>query len=223
MSRGVSVLSRGRRDTARPPESPAAARPRRAWWRDARVIAGIGIVVVCTIAGARLMSSGDAALQVWQVNRDLAAGSVPGPDDVTAVALPADIATAYVAADGLPTSRLARDLRAGELLPPAVPDATVDVRWVTVPVEPLHAPSDLAAGERVDVWATDTTDLSGAARPQLVLAGALVSAVSVESVGFGGEYGIVLEVEPQSTGDVLAAVRSGAVDLVRVPLGQVNP
>ena len=221
----ISLLSRPRSDapTATPPVSPAANRPRRAWWRDPRVLAGIGIVLACTFIGARLLSGGGDTVAVWQVNRDLAAGAVVNADDVTAVQVDRAAATTYAVADGLPTAPLARDLLAGELLPAPSEVPPADARWVTVPVEPLHAPVDLAPGERVDVYATQGADLGDPARPELVLPAALVSSVSADAVGFGGEYGVVLEVAPEAAADVLAAVRTGAVDLVRVPVGEVAP
>ena len=97
-------------------------------------------------------------------------------------------------------------------------DADVaDARWVTVPVEPLHAPVDLAPGERVDVWATDASDLGAIPVPELVLERVLVSQVAVDGVGMGGEYGVVLEIDPRDAAALLAAARSGGIDLVRVP------
>ncbi len=221
----ISLLSRPRTDAspAAPPASPAANRPRRAWWRDPRVIGGIGIVVACTFIGARLLSGGGDTVAVWQVNRDIAAGAVVSADDVTAVQVERAAATTYAVADGLPTAPLTRDLLAGELMPAPTEVPPADVRWVTVPVEPLHAPVDLAPGERVDVYATQGADLGEPTRPELVLPAALVSSVSADAVGFGGEYGVVLEVAPASAADVLAAVRTGAVDLVRVPVGEVAP
>jgi hypothetical protein len=39
----------------------------------------------------------------------------------------------------------------------------------------------------------------------------------VDGVGLGGEYGVVLEIDPGDAADLLAAARSGGIDLVRVP------
>ena len=215
----LSLLSRpSPTDSSSPPPSPPAARTQRSWWRDGRVIGGVLIVVLSAVVGARLMASGDDTVAVWQVTRDVAAGAVLGPDDVIAVNVPASSASAYASAMGLPVDRIARDLRSGELVPVGG-DATVpDLRWVTVPVEPLHAPADLLPGERVDVWATASDDLAAPTPPRLVLASALVASVSSDAVGFGGEYGVVLEVAPEAISDLLDAVRSGAIDLVRVPV-----
>lgn len=224
----LTLLSRSSRaESSTAPTSPPASRVGRRWWRDGRVMGGILIVVVSVLVGARLMATGDDTVAVWQVNRDVSAGAVLGPDDVSAVSVPSSASAAYAPANGLPADRLARDLQAGELVPVAIDAAKPDVRWVTVPVEPLHAPPDLLAGERVDVWATNADDLAGVVPPRLVLPGALVSSVSSDAMGFGGEYGVVLEVDPQVAGDLLEAVRTGAIDLVRVPVdadqGAVTP
>lgn len=201
------------------PSSPPAARPQRAWWRDLRVIVGVGIVLLCTLIGASVASAGDDTLAVWRLTRDLSAGSTPTLSDVEAVVVPRDAASAYAQASAAPSGRLTRDVTAGELLPVLDVAVPADVRWVTVPVEPLHAPTDLAPGERVDVWATAAESLGETATPELVLGRVLVSSVAADAAGFGGEYGVVLEVPPASAAGLLSAARSGAIDLVRVPTG----
>lgn len=220
MTRVLSVLNRRPSPDSAPPlvpSSPNARRTTRAWWRDTRVVAGIALLVISVLVGARLLAGGDDTVMAWQATRDLAPGAVVSPDDVVAVAIPAGLAAAYADGSGLPTSPLDRPLLAGEVLPAPADAQVVDARWVTVPVEPLHAPVDLASGERVDVWATDGTDLGAMPVPELVLESVLVSEVAVDGVGLGGEYGVVLEIDPRDAAALLAAARSGGIDLVRVP------
>lgn len=220
MTRVLTVLSR-HASTDNPagaiPPSPPARRTSRAWWRDARVLAGVALIIVSMLVGARLLAGGSDNVAAWQATRDLAPGAVVSADDVVAVAIPASLAAAYADGSGLPTSPLDRPLLAGEILPVPAEAAASDARWVTVPVEPLHAPVDLAPGERVDVWATQGDDLGAVPVPELVLEGVLVSQVAVDGVGLGGEYGVVLEIDPRDAAAVLAAARSGGIDLVRVP------
>ena len=220
MTRVLSVLTRHNTSdgtSAAVPASPPARRTHRAWWRDTRVLAGVVLLVLSMLVGARLLAGGDDAVAAWQATRDLAPGAVVSPDDVTAVSIPASLAGAYADGSGLPTAPLDRPLLAGEILPTPAEADRADARWVTVPVEPLHAPVDLAPGDRVDVWATDTTDLGVMPVPELVLESVLVSEVAVDGVGMGGEYGVVLEIEPRDAAQLLAAARSGGIDLVRVP------
>jgi len=215
----ISMLSRPRTDNASAgtPVSPPATRASRAWWRDMRVVAGIALIVISMLIGARLLSGGDDTVMAWQAARDLAPGAVLSADDVTAVAIPAGLSGAYADGSGLPSIPLDRPLLAGEIVPAPTDPQALDARWVTVPVEPLRAPVDLAPGERVDVWATEGADLGVVPAPVLVLEGALVSQVAVDGVGLGGEYGVVLEVAPRETAALIAAARSGGIDLVRVP------
>lgn len=220
MSRVLSVLNRHTPSVSPATgvqPSPPVRRTSRAWWRDARVLAGVALIVVSMLVGARLLAGSDDTVTAWQATRDLAPGAVVSGDDVVAVSIPAALAGAYADGSGLPTSPLDRPLLAGEILPIPVDVAPGDARWVTVPVEPLHAPVDLAPGERVDVWATEGADLGVVPVPELVLESVLVSEVAVDGVGLGGEYGVVLEIDPADAADLLAAARSGGIDLVRVP------
>ena len=60
MTRVLSVLSR-HASTDSPagsiPPSPPARRTSRAWWRDARVLAGVTLIVVSMLVGARLLAA----------------------------------------------------------------------------------------------------------------------------------------------------------------------
>jgi hypothetical protein len=110
---------------------------------------------------------------------------------------------------------------AGSLVPIAAvgsPPST-GARRVTIPVDPLHAPVDLAAGDRVDVWATATDGgQTSIAPPSLVLPRALVISADRESVGVGGEIAVVIEVPEAEVSTAVAAIRSGVVDLAAVPI-----
>jgi hypothetical protein len=209
-----------RKDTVGVLTSADAQRLRRRWWRDARIVGGIAVVAVCMLVGARIMTWGEAREPVWQVSRDLAAGATVSLADVSAIEVPSAVAEGFLAADDVPNGRLVRDVVAGELLTSgsvATGDEP-DVRWVTVPVEPLHAPDDLAAGDRVDLWSTPRADLGAIAEPELVLPNVMVAQVFSDSRGFQGDFAVVVEVLPQESAAVLRALRTGAIDLVRVPV-----
>jgi hypothetical protein len=192
---------------------------------DPRLWVGVGLLVVTTVAGARILGADDDAVTVWRATRDLSAGASaqalqPGLD-LEAVTVPRALAAGRYQAPG---DDLAGDLRwpiaAGELVPRAAlaaPDARPS-RDVTVPVDPLHAPAALAVGDRVDVW-TSPRESSAPRDPALVLAGARVAAVAADSVGLGGEIAVALSVPAEQVGAVVAAARGGAVDLVAVPPG----
>ncbi|TAK69151.1 MAG: hypothetical protein EPO13_08030 [Actinomycetota bacterium] len=200
-----------------PAPGVAAERLRPQRWREPRFVAGLVLVMVSVVLGARLVGSGPAGTAVWAAAKPLAAGTTIGAADLVPVRLDGD-ASAYVAATAVPTGVLHRDLAAGELLPQsalALPAA--DRRYVTVAVQPSHAPADLGHGDRIDLWVTPADDAgSSVAVPKRALAGAVVAAVSTyEGLG-SGDLAVVLDVAEADAGVVVAAVRSGAIDLVRV-------
>lgn len=204
------------------PASPAAHRGRRPAWKDPRVLVGALVVVACAVLGAIVMSGGASTTSVWSASRDLAAGADLSAADLVPVDVAlGDSSAAYAeVAAGMPSGRLAVPLSAGELLPVSAmtSDAAADTRLITVPVEPLHGPIALAAGQRVDVWATPQESLdAGTVQPSLVLAGALVASVTVDESGATGDAGVVLEVPASDVVTIVDAVRSGVIDLVAVP------
>ena len=191
------------------PDSPSATRAQRRWWSDTRVVFGVLLVVGCMLIGVRLFSTGSDEIEVWQVQRDLAP-----------IAVSPQLAAHYFPVDVIPDRPIFTSVLAGELLDPNNfrQEVTETLRRVTVPVEPLHAPVNLAPGDLVDLWSTPDVDLGARVQPELVLAGQLVVGVDIDARGFASDYGVVLEIDQADAGAVLAAVRSGQIDLVGVPL-----
>jgi hypothetical protein len=119
--------------------------------------------------------------------------------------------------------RLRWPIGSGELIPRGALDdgAGPAIRRVTVPVDPLHAPAALQPGDVVDVWSMprpDTAvDPARGLEPALVLPAAVVASVAEDALGLGGEVGVVLEVPLDVVPSVVAATRTGVVDLVAVP------
>ena len=95
--------------------------------------------------------------------------------------------------------------------------ACLDDPVATVPVDPLHAPVGLVAGDVVDAWVTPRADTTSTVDAGLVLGSLTVAAVSAEAAGLGGELGIVLEVPAADVARIVAAARGGVLDLVAVP------
>lgn len=228
MALGIAVARRDRRNStstvpsaASPVASPPADRGRTSRWRDTRLLLGLGIVTGCVLLGVRLVAGADARVAVWAAARDLPAGATPAAADLVPVLVALDAAAgAYLPTAESPASRLTRPVLAGELLPRAALGGArpEGIRLVTVPVEPLHGPAGLAPGDRVEVWATpkDPTG-TGIGRPARVLDDVVVAAVATDAAAATGDAGVVLEVPQEAVPAVVAATRSGAVDLVRIP------
>ena len=213
---------------ARPAPSPTPPSPKvsrlRAGRRDLRLAAGVALVVLSVVLGARLLAAADDRVPVWSLASSLSAGTTLTSADLVAVPVALDDVAAYVGSGTDVVGQvLTRDVAAGELLPAAAVgegDAG-SRRLVTVPVDPLHAPPALARGERVDVYVTPA---DGAAvgsgvdvLPALVLAGVLVDDPGMADASGGTDLlGVVLDVSAEDAERAVAAARAGDVDLVRV-------
>jgi hypothetical protein len=213
---GTGVRTLGERPTA----APAATRQRTARLSDLRLWTGVLLLVGSTAMGALLLSRGEDTVTVLRATRDLAAGTIP--TGLESVEVSRTVAgDHYAPAGALVEGRLRWPIPRGGLVPVAALDASPSLpsRLVTVPVDPLHAPMALLAGDVVDVWSMPRPDAAADAadRPELVLAAAVVASADEGAVGLGGEVGVVLEVPVDLVPAVVAATRRGVVDLVAVP------
>lgn len=185
---------------------------------DLRLWLGVALILGAMAIGARVLSSGTATVTVWRASHDLAVGSVPQVEPAV-VALDGR-ESAYLPAVTPPAGRMRQSVAAGALVPATavgavVPEAT---RLVTVPVEPMHAPIGLAAGDIVDVWATpDTTTTAAPPNPTPVLSGIRVEQVDRDVDGLRGEVPVVLAVDATQVAQLVAASR-GTITLVLMPL-----
>lgn len=199
----------------------AAVRQQAAHVLDVRLIGGLALVALSAVAGAMLLGRDQDTVTVWQATRDLSVGSPVL--DAEAVTIPrSPVSDQYLGPTDDRSGVLVRPVSAGELVPRAavVADSDRPRREVTVPVDPLHAPPGLLPGDAVDVWASG--DESSATPPRLVLDHVIVANVADEDTGLSGRLGVVLSVPEEDVADLVAATRTGELDLVAVPVdGQV--
>ena len=212
--------------------SPPAKRLELPRWLNGRLAAGVLLVLVSALLGAKLVAASDAREPVWAAKHDFPAGYQVRAGDLTAVRVrlgPA--ADRYVSAAGpVPTGYvLRRAVHAGELVPGdalAGPSAVDPARRVVaVPVKPGHWPHDLAAGDLVDVYATKRQSGEGAAVPAaLVLTAVPVQRVPSGDRGVfgGGDTGAAVELSVATTevAALVGAVESSEIDLVRAGPGR---
>jgi len=190
-------------------------------WQQPKFLAGAALVVVSVVLGASLIGSADQRVMVWSAARDLAPGTVLVRADLIATPVQAEQVDRYVGAnsDDLLGRSLIRPMGTDELVPVGAIGAGRDnTRLITVPVEPIHAPTDLAHGDLVDVYVSprDAATAGGASR--MALAGVTVAEVAPDVDSATGELAVVLEVGAEQAGEVVSASRSGVLDLVRVPV-----
>jgi hypothetical protein len=204
--------------------SPTAARLPRARWLDVRLLAGVLLVLLSVVVGAKIVAEADDRVRVWAVTRDLGPDTALADGDLVARAVRLDdgAATYVSAAERLDGLVLTRPVSRGELLPVAAvrPAGAVDQRRVVIEVDRFGA-AGLGKGRVVDVYAVRPAK-SGEppALPELVLAAATV-AEDVDGSGsrFGGgsKAGVTLLVDGPDVAKVIDAVAHGTVYVVQVP------
>jgi hypothetical protein len=205
--------------------SPRATRLSLPRWLDARVVLGVLLMLVSIVGGARVFASAGQLTGVYAAAHDLVPGARIGPGDltVTRVRLDGD-GGKYVAAGGAaPVGYVVTRFVGGDELVPSAALATAPphpTRLVTLPVQPGHLPDDLGRGDLVDVYLTP----KAAAGAQVPMPSLVLSSVPVDdrdggSRTFGGDssLAVVLAVPADRVRDVVHAVESGTIDLVRVP------
>lgn len=200
-------------DPGRPSPSPAATRSGGSRWRDPRLLVGLVVVAVCTLLGARVLTSADNTVGVWAVRETLGRGQPVTADDVVRRQVRFEDqagADRYLSADAeLPAGAVAaRAVGAGELLPRA---ALARIRAAAVTQVPLSVPADavpstVRIGSSVDVWVTPERPVAAARGPlrsTLVFDDVTVVAVPQESGSLG----------PATTRQVIVGVAAGAPHL----------
>lgn len=209
-----------------PDASPRASRLPTPSWLDARLVLGVVLVLLAVVAGARIFAAADHYTDVYVARTALVPGEHLSADDLAVgqVRFGAE-GGAYAAAGQEPVGYVVtRFVGAGELVPldalSAKPTDASASRFVTVPVEPGHLPSDLGHGDLVDLYLTAKSG-SGANVP---IPTEVVSSVPVDFYDDGSRSlsgataaSVVLAVPRDQVVDVVHAIESGTVDLVGVP------
>jgi hypothetical protein len=204
--------------------SPVARRLVRRRWRDPRLWFGMLLVATAVAAGAGVVVSADDTVEVWQVTTDLPAGSPVGASEVEATGVhfddEADLAP-YLRADApLPAGAVLRsDVAAGQLLARTdlTRGAASGAAELPLAVDEGGLPGDLAAGDRVQVWAVPEDPRDHSTPRRLVDDVRVVAVESAGPVGPGTATGVVVAMPADADiAAVLAGLRDASVVLVRL-------
>lgn len=144
--------------------SPTPRRLRTPSWLNLRLVAGVLLVLISVIVGARIVTAADTSDMVWAAENDLAAGTVLADGDLRAVAVRlAEAGDAYLLSSTDPLGRvLNAPIRAGELLARSVLDETSTLVDIALPVAAGYVPPNLRRGQLVDVYALDANPIASA-------------------------------------------------------------
>jgi SAF domain len=168
---------------------PPARRTRRPSWLDLRLLGGIALVLLAVLGGATALAAQDHRRAVWEVSRDLAAGTTLQAADLRTERVQLGSASvSYLAASEAVVGRaVQRDLHSGELLDRGaltVPAAGV---LVTVPVRSENAPT-VSRGARITLWVSTKT-----CQAAVVVSGVPVQDVKASSgTGFTAAAGVTI-------------------------------
>ena len=213
--------------------APTASRLRAPSWRDSRLLVGVLLVLVATVAGAVVVARADDRVPVFAAAGEVAPGERLTTDDLTVVDVQlGDGAAAYLPADRpLPDDAHAlRPLRPGELVPVASigTAAEVGVQQVSLLVDATSAAA-LSAGSVVDVYVNRPEAGSGGVGvprlqgPERVLEAVSVVRVAGDDAVLGGATdtrAVQVMVPREAVRDLVADVDVGArITLVPVPGG----
>lgn len=200
--------------------SPRVRRLSRPTLRDVRLLAGAACVLISIVLGSSVVAAADERTQVWSLTVSLPQGALVTEADVALVPVAMDSTEAYATEGRSPVGRrLAQAVGAGELIAISALKPTIarDLRQIAVPVAPQRIPVDLARGSRVDLWSTPGDGAGGFAPSVRVVANATVAAVpSADDLVGGGEVSVLLDIPSDEVGEVVRALRAGAVDVVAV-------
>ena len=185
-----------------PPTSPAPRRVQPPRWLDLRLAAGVALVLLAVVVGARVFSSATNTEPALAVTHDLAAGTVLTADDLAVVDAKVPDGRYLRAQSDAVGKVLARQLGSGELLPRAALQPAPALTTLTVPLADGNAP-ELQPGQRIEVW------LSTPACPSVVLlADVPVQRARAASAAFGSGTGqqVVISVAPVLAQRVMTAL-----------------
>ncbi|WP_265447670.1 hypothetical protein [Flexivirga meconopsidis] len=220
----MAQLRRSRTDDDELPR-PIAGRLQRPSWRDARLVAGVVLILVAMLAGAAALRHYDDSVEVLQVSHPLVPGQSVTAADVRPVKVRIDkSAGTYFRADAaMPSGEVLREVRAGELLPRSAvgSSSSVHLKAVALPVDSSQS-ANLLKGSIVDVWVSvkqkGATGQETFEAPQRMMERAVVARVPQRAGGLTvatDSDAVHVLVPDDKVAGVLAAVNTGAkVNLV---------
>jgi hypothetical protein len=185
--------------------SPVPRRVKTPSWLDLRLLLGIAMVLAAVLLGAVVVSRAQRTRPVVAATRDLSAGTVLTPSDLTVlrVQLAASSAALYVGRPALLVGRqLLRAVQGGELITRTATQVRRAATTLSVPFPEGSAPV-LHAGQRIEIWLS-----SPACRSVVLLSDVTVQSVHAHDTGLSAADGqvAVIDIDPALADRVVAAL-----------------
>ena len=200
--------------------TPAARRLRPPSWRDARLLAGLGLVLTSTVAGGLAVAHADDRTPMYVARGPLVPGQALSPDALSRVEVRLDdgVSPYLPATKELPADRVVlREVRAGELVPlSALGEVSQSrVQPLTLKVDATSA-EGLTAGAVVDVYVNAPKEGNGSRTflgPELSVSRAAVVRLADAGGGLGGggaTRSVTLSVPRDAVADLIGSADNGA-------------
>ncbi|MEN2738013.1 SAF domain-containing protein [Microbacterium sp. X-17] len=193
---------------------PTSARRARPLWADVRFLLGIVLILVSVSGVWLVVAAARQTTPVLVASRTLVPGHEVAAGDLRIVDVALGAASsAYLSAAATATGRVAtRTVVAGELVPAdALADAAETEVTRVVVRSAADVPASVVGGTTVEVWAAPPAEGTAVAAPRILVADAVVAAVSEETGMIrGGTTAIELVIPRAAAPDVLEAVATGS-------------
>lgn len=178
------------------------------------------LIVASFVAALLLANESNHTQTVWQSSKALPAGHVLGGNDLrVARALLGTSSGSYFTQSRPPLgSRLRVSVGAGEFLAKSalsIDRASSDTNSVPIRVSRSDFPSDLEAGQRVDLFALPVNQTGVDFSAVAVASGLLVESIDQRSKDYGSDVGIVLSVPTKLVYQVIANLVGTRIVVVR--------
>jgi hypothetical protein len=174
------------------PTAPTPRRLARPKWLNVRVVGGIVLVIAAVLIGARVIGASSQTSAVWAAQRNIAAGTVLGPDDLTSADVNlGDNQSLYLAPGSTSPigMTVVNPMAKGELLAASAVAASGDGRVVAIGVAPGNMPPGVSHGSTIDLYLTKGQGAGSEAQATTDLIGKDMTVQSVTAPATGGLSG----------------------------------
>jgi hypothetical protein len=190
--------------------------------RNPRVIFAGSLLALSLLAAIAITSQANRSVVVWSAKGELAVGDVITQSDLapTKVLLPENSLKYLSGSAKLVGSVVTRRIGSGELIPSAALSReahALEARSVPFKVGRNDLPSDLLAGQNIDLYVLPAKDVS-TLKPlatRMVAHNVVVENIDLKARDIGGDIGIVLKIPDSAVLEILTAVAAGRAVVVR--------
>lgn len=188
--------------------------------RNPRSLVAIVLLIISLFAAMGIASEANRSVAIWAAAHELLPGAVIGSADVKTVRtlLPENGNRYYSNKAAVVGLTVLRPIGAMELIPTSSITRQPDPQHLhSLPLRIARndLPTDLTAGQRVDVYALSVSNATTPFDPFLIIQNLVVESIDQKSRELGGDIGIVLSVPERLVLHVVSNISNSRVLVVR--------